>query len=85
MAENVSPGTPSRATRARDRFDMGLTLTATRKGRRVLLTDAAHETPSRASADVTDILKLSAAAEADDKENSSEEALGACSVAGQAV
>ncbi|KAJ1733617.1 Origin recognition complex subunit 2 [Coemansia biformis] len=85
MADNGSPSTPRTIPRARNRFDMGLTLTATRRGRRTLLTDNTHETPSRTTSEVTDILKLGAAAEADDKENSSEETSGICSVAGQTV
>ncbi|KAJ2778351.1 Origin recognition complex subunit 2 [Coemansia javaensis] len=78
-------GTPRTAPRARTRFDMGMALTATRKGRRTLLTDATHETPTRPSAEITDVLKLGPPAETDDKENSSEEVAALCSVAGQAV
>ncbi|KAJ2472814.1 Origin recognition complex subunit 2 [Coemansia sp. RSA 2322] len=79
--------TPTRRTapRARDRVDMGLTLTSTKKGRKTLLTDNSSATPSRLAADIADILKLSAAVDADDKENSSEENANLASVVGQAV
>ncbi|KAJ2077394.1 Origin recognition complex subunit 2 [Coemansia sp. RSA 988] len=77
--------TPRTITRTRDRLDMGLTLTATRRGRKTLLADSAHNTPTRASAEITDILKLGASADAEDKENSSEETSGLHSIVGQAV
>ncbi|KAJ2698182.1 Origin recognition complex subunit 2 [Coemansia sp. IMI 209128] len=78
-------GTPRTGPRARDRVDMGLTLTTTRKGRKTLLTDSSIDSPSRLATDITDILKLSAAVDADDKENSSEENANMTSVIGQAV
>ncbi|KAJ2162006.1 Origin recognition complex subunit 2 [Coemansia sp. RSA 552] len=78
-------GTPRTAQRTRNRVDMGLTLTATKKGRKTLFTDAAPDTPTKASAEIMDILRLGAALEAEDKENSSEEATGLLAAAGQAV
>ncbi|KAJ2615743.1 Origin recognition complex subunit 2 [Coemansia sp. RSA 1365] len=77
--------TPRVIPRTRDRLDMGLTLTATRRGRKTLLADPTHSTPTRASAEITDILKLSATVEAEDKENSSEETSGLHGVVGKAV
>ncbi|KAJ2348024.1 Origin recognition complex subunit 2, partial [Coemansia sp. RSA 2618] len=84
MTENDSPRTPHTASRARNRFDMGLTLTTTRKGRKTLLKDPTYDTPTRASSDITDILKLGAVVEAEDKENSSEET-GGTHAAGQDI
>ncbi|KAJ2444388.1 hypothetical protein GGF42_006318, partial [Coemansia sp. RSA 2424] len=59
---------------------MGLTLTTTKKGRKTLLTDNTNDTPTRLATDMADILKLSAAVDADDKENSSEENANLASV-----
>ncbi|KAJ2323372.1 Origin recognition complex subunit 2, partial [Coemansia sp. RSA 2681] len=84
MADEV-PSTPRTGPRARDRVDMGLTLTTTKKGRKTLLTDNTNDTPTRLATDMADILKLSAALDADDKENSSEENANLASVVGQAV
>ncbi|KAJ2136475.1 hypothetical protein IW136_003895, partial [Coemansia sp. RSA 678] len=69
MAENDSSRTPQTASRARNRFDMGLTLTTTRQGRKTLLKDSTYDTPIRSTSDVAELLKLGAAVEADDKEN----------------
>ncbi|KAJ2060061.1 Origin recognition complex subunit 2 [Coemansia sp. S146] len=80
-----TPSTPRTGPRARDRVDMGLTLTTTKKGRKTLLTDSSNDSPSRLATDVADILKLSAAVDADDKENSSEENANLASAVGQAV
>ncbi|KAJ2744681.1 Origin recognition complex subunit 2 [Coemansia sp. BCRC 34301] len=80
-----APSTPRTGPRARDRVDMGLTLTTTKKGRKTLLTDNSNDTPTRLATDVADILKLSAAVDVDDKENSSEENSNLASVVGQAV
>ncbi|KAJ2890923.1 Origin recognition complex subunit 2, partial [Coemansia aciculifera] len=84
MADDV-PSTPRTGPRARDRVDMGLTLTTVKKGRKTLLTDNTNDAPSRLAADIADILKISAAVDADDKENSSEENANMASVVGQAV
>ncbi|KAJ2380371.1 Origin recognition complex subunit 2 [Coemansia sp. RSA 2611] len=84
MTGNSSKRTPQTASRTRTRFDMGLTLSTTRTGRRTLLKDSAHDTPTRASTtEITDILKLGAAVDAEDKENSSEE--GVHAAAGQEI
>ncbi|KAJ2230566.1 Origin recognition complex subunit 2 [Coemansia sp. RSA 485] len=78
--------TPRGMSRGRGgRVDMGLTLTATKRGRKTLLIDNSLNTPTRAGSDIADILKLSAAIDADDKENSSEEAVGMLSAVGQSV
>ncbi|KAJ2794046.1 Origin recognition complex subunit 2, partial [Coemansia furcata] len=84
MADEA-PSTPRTGPRARDRVDMGLTLTTTKKGRKTLLTDSSNDSPSRLATDIADILKLSAVVDADDKENSSEENANLASVVGQAV
>ncbi|KAJ2581158.1 Origin recognition complex subunit 2 [Coemansia sp. RSA 1836] len=84
MADEA-PSTPRTGPRARDRVDMGLTLTTTKKGRKTLLTDNTSDTPTRLATDMADILKLSAAVDADDKENSSEENANLANVVGQAV
>ncbi|KAJ2272842.1 Origin recognition complex subunit 2 [Coemansia sp. RSA 371] len=84
MTENDSSRTPQTASRARNRFDMGLTLTTTRQGRKTLLKDSTYDTPTRSTSDVAELLKLGAAVEADDKENSSEET-GAHAAAGQDI
>ncbi|KAJ1646768.1 Origin recognition complex subunit 2 [Coemansia asiatica] len=78
---NAPRGTP----RAKSRVDMGLTLTATKRGRKTLLIDNSLNTQTRAGSDIADILKLSAAIDAEDKENSSEEAVGLLSTVGQSV
>ncbi|KAJ1865182.1 Origin recognition complex subunit 2 [Coemansia sp. RSA 989] len=86
MKENDNRMTPRRGARASTRFDMGMTLSTIRRGRKTLLTDPVHSTPTRAStSEITDILKLGAVVEAEDKENSSEEASGICAAAGQEV
>ncbi|KAJ2160174.1 hypothetical protein GGH16_005223, partial [Coemansia sp. RSA 560] len=51
MAENDSSRTPQTASRARNRFDMGLTLTTTRQGRKTLLKDSTYDTPTRSTSD----------------------------------
>ncbi|KAJ2121128.1 Origin recognition complex subunit 2 [Coemansia sp. RSA 720] len=84
MTENDSKRTPQTASRARTRFDMGLTLTTTRQGRKTLLKDPTYDTPTRSTSDIADLLKLRAAVEADDKENSSEET-GTHAAAGQDI
>ncbi|KAJ1810271.1 Origin recognition complex subunit 2 [Coemansia sp. RSA 2598] len=80
-----SRNTPRGTPRASGRVDMGLTLTATKRGRKTLLIDNSLNTPTRAGSEIADILKLSAAIDADDKENSSEEAVGLLSAVGQSV
>ncbi|KAI9505193.1 Origin recognition complex subunit 2 [Coemansia spiralis] len=78
--------TPRSALKVRSRVvDMGLTLTATKQGRKLHLIDNAHSTPTRGISEITDILKLGAAVDAEDKENSSEEATGLRSVVGKDV
>ncbi|KAJ2452628.1 Origin recognition complex subunit 2 [Coemansia sp. RSA 2336] len=72
MKDNDNRMTPHGGARTSTRFDMGMTLSTT--GRKPLLTDSVHNTPTRAStSEITDILKLGAVVEAEDKENSSEE------------
>ncbi|KAJ2456204.1 Origin recognition complex subunit 2 [Coemansia sp. RSA 2336] len=86
MKENDNRMTPRRGARTSTRFDMGMTLSTTRRGRKTLLTDPVHSTPTRAStSEITDILKLGAVVEAEDKENSSEEAGSIHAAAGQEV
>ncbi|KAJ2386524.1 hypothetical protein GGI05_004357, partial [Coemansia sp. RSA 2603] len=85
MSADGENHTPRRVLHTSNRVDMGLTLTATKRGRKTLLIDNSHNTPTRAGADIAEILKLSAAVDAEDKENSSEEAVGRLNLAGQSV
>ncbi|KAJ2782396.1 Origin recognition complex subunit 2 [Coemansia interrupta] len=85
MSGDAENHTPRRAVYTSSRVDMGLTLTATKRGRKTLLIDNSHNTPTRAGADIAEILKLSAAVDAEDKENSSEEAVSRLNLAGQSV
>ncbi|KAJ1887525.1 Origin recognition complex subunit 2 [Kickxella alabastrina] len=77
--------TRRRAHPSRSRVDMGLTLVVTKRGRKTLLTDAAHATSTSASADINEIIRLSAAVDLEDKENNCEEAIGPVGAAGQSV
>ncbi|KAJ2760066.1 Origin recognition complex subunit 2 [Coemansia sp. BCRC 34490] len=74
-----------RMARARTRVDMGLTLTATKKGHKTKLTDTTNYTPTRGVSEITEILRLGASLDTDDKENSSEEAAGLFSMGGKSV
>ncbi|KAJ1667096.1 Origin recognition complex subunit 2 [Coemansia sp. RSA 1813] len=77
--------TPRSTIKARSRVDMGFTLTTTKKGRKTQLTDNTNYTPTRGVSEITEILRLGASLDTDDKENSSEEAGGLFSMVGKSV
>ncbi|KAJ2549760.1 Origin recognition complex subunit 2 [Coemansia sp. RSA 1933] len=77
--------TPRSKVVARSRVDMGFTLTTTKKGRKTQLTDSSDYTPTRGVSEITEILRLGASLDTDDKENSSEEAGGLFSMVGKSV
>ncbi|KAJ2843547.1 Origin recognition complex subunit 2, partial [Coemansia erecta] len=77
--------TPRSKVVARSRVDMGFTLSTTKKGRKTQLTDNANYTPTRGVSEITEILRLGASLDTDDKENSSEEAGGLFSMVGKSV